>query len=71
MSSKNKAAKAAAKHLPLQHQAFRLVVESLLDDLIESGNGFALDDEWVRTCLKDLFEARDSPEAFLKRSGAR
>lgn len=67
MSSKNKAAKATAKHLPLQHQAFRLVVEYLLDDLIESGNGLSLDDEWVQTRLKDLFEARDNPEAFLKR----
>lgn len=67
MSAKNKAAKAEAKHLPLQHQAFRLVVEYLLDDLIESGNGFSLDEAWVAQRLRDLFDARDNPEEFLKR----
>lgn len=50
----------------MRHLALRLAVESVLDDLIESGNGMELDTAWVAETVKRLIEARDTPEVYLR-----
>lgn len=54
-----------------QHESLKLLVEMVIDDLVESGNGFSLDSEWVDERLVDAIEARDNPSAFLMRKLSR
>jgi hypothetical protein len=58
---------APSQPLNEQHLAMQLLIEGLLDDFIERGNGCELDDEWAKAREKDLFDARDNPRAFLHR----
>lgn len=67
MSAKNKAAKAGMNHEQNQHAAMKLIVEDLIEDLIEAGNGVSLDTAWASRRLRDLIQVSSKPLEFLAR----
>lgn len=55
----------------MQQRAFGIMVEDLIDDLVESFNGFELDHKWRSETIKRLVLARDKPEKFMEEESAK
>lgn len=55
------------KETPEQHKAMAAFLENLIDNLVESGNGFEIDDAWIDDTINDAIQCRDNPVEYLKR----